>query len=142
MSRKYVCEVVVVSRTKHPKEVVCSIDQQQLIPKDAAKCLGFWWSWNLAAKMAVDEAMKKARRAFFLFGAFRGDLNPLSGRAIFETCVVPTLLYGCENWILMEDMLLQQDGCQSGRTHKLDEDMGCDFRQRTERDQVHVNTAL
>ena len=25
---------------------------------------------------------------------------------------------------------------------KLDEDMGCDFRQRTERDQVHVSTAL
>ena len=77
MPRQHVCEVVVVSRTKHPKEVVCSIDQQQLIPKDAAICLGFWWSWNLAAKMAVDEAMKKARHAFFLFGgmsAFRGDL--------------------------------------------------------------------
>lgn len=35
------CEVVVMSKTKHPKEVVCSIDQQQLIPKDAVKCLGF-----------------------------------------------------------------------------------------------------
>lgn len=43
---------------------------------DAAKCLGFWWSWNLAAKIAVDEAVKKARHAFFLFGrmvAFQGD---------------------------------------------------------------------
>ena len=86
------CEVVVMSKTKHPKEVVCRCDQQQLIPKDAAKCLGFWWSWNLAANTAVDEAVKKARHTFFLFGgmgAFQGELNPLSGRAIFETCVVP-----------------------------------------------------
>ena len=37
--------------------------------------------------------------------AFQGDLNPLSGRAIFETCVVPTLLYGRESWILTEDMI-------------------------------------
>ena len=101
-----------MSKTKHPKEVVCSID---LIPKDAAKCLGFWWSWNLAEKTAVDEAVKKARRAFFLFGGmgvFRGDLNPLSGRAIFATCVVPTLLYGCKNWILTEDMLLTLESFQ------------------------------
>ena len=104
-----------MSQTKHPKEVVGSIDQQQLIPKDAAKCLGFWWSWNLSAKTAVDDAVKKARRAFFLFGgmgAFQGDLNPLSGRAIFETCVVSSLLYGCENWILTEDMLLTLESFQ------------------------------
>ena len=37
--------------------------------------------------------------------AFQGDLNPLSGRAIFETCVVPTLLYGRESWILTEGMI-------------------------------------
>ena len=36
--------------------------------------------------------------------AFQGDLNPLSGRAIFEMCVVPTLLYGRESWILTDDM--------------------------------------
>ena len=37
--------------------------------------------------------------------AFQGDLNPLSGRAIFEMCVVPTLLYARESWILTEDMI-------------------------------------
>ena len=59
--------------------------------------------------------MKKARRAFFLFGgmgAFQGDQNLLSGKAIFEMCVVPTLLYGCENWILIEDMLLSLESFQ------------------------------
>lgn len=105
-----------MSKTKHPKEVVCSIDQQQLIPKDAVKCLGFCWSWNLAAKVAVDEAVMKARCAFFLYGgmgAFQGDLNPLSGRAIFETCVIPTLLYFCENWILTENMLMTLESFQA-----------------------------
>ena len=36
----------------------------------------------------------------------------------------------------------QQDGCQCGRSHKLDEDLGCDLRKRTKRDQVHVGTAV
>ena len=36
----------------------------------------------------------------------------------------------------------QQDGFGSGRSHKLDEDLGCDLRQRTESDQVYVGTAL
>jgi len=40
---------------------------------------------------------------FFLYeriGAFQGDLNPLSTRSIIETCTLPVLLSGCENWIL------------------------------------------
>ena len=56
----------------------------------------------------MDEAIKKARRAFFAFGAmggFQGKLNPISTRCIFETCVVPVLLYGCENWILTDSLL-------------------------------------
>ena len=36
----------------------------------------------------------------------------------------------------------QQDGCRSGGSHKLDEDLECDLRQRTKRNQVHVGTAL
>jgi len=41
-----------MSQTKHPKEVVGSIDQQQSVWDSGA------WSWNLAAKTAVDEAVK------------------------------------------------------------------------------------
>ena len=58
---------------------MCHCDQQQLIPKDAAKCLGFWWSWNLAANTAVDEAVKKARRTFFLFGGMHVFLDEACG---------------------------------------------------------------
>ena len=47
--------------------------------------------------------MHKARRAFFALGsigAFHSRLNSLTGHSLFETFVVPTMLYGCETWIL------------------------------------------
>ena len=46
-------------------------------------------AWDLSATKAVDEAIKKAKRAFFAYGAmgaFQGKLNPLSGKTIFNTC--------------------------------------------------------
>ena len=49
------------------------------------------------------ENISKARRAFFALGrlgAFQGDLNPLSSCSIFETCIIPALLYGSETWLL------------------------------------------
>ena len=54
----------------------------------------------------LEESIQKARRAFFLhgsIGAFQGDLSPLSTKSIIiETCVMPVLLYGCENWVVTE----------------------------------------
>ena len=38
-------------------------------------------------------------------GVFDGQLNPLSGRAIFEACVEPVLHYNCENWFLTKPLL-------------------------------------
>ena len=58
---------------------------------------------NLSAKDSVSTNITKARRAFFGLGstkAFHGDLNPLSSSNIFETCVLPVLLYGFETWLL------------------------------------------
>ena len=45
-------------------------------------------------------------------GAFQGKLNPLSGKTIFDTCVVPVLLYGSENWILTDSHLDQLEAFQ------------------------------
>ena len=93
------CEVLMVSSTKPSGEIPTAVlGNQALVPQHQAKCLGYWWSLDLSASIAVDEAIKKARRAFFAFGGFQGKLNPISTRCIFETCVVPVLLYGCENW--------------------------------------------
>ena len=57
-----------------------------------AKCLGYWWSGNLLTSKSIDENIQKARRAFFYFSVFQGDLSPLSTRSIIKTCVVPILL--------------------------------------------------
>lgn len=57
------------------------------------------------ATRSVEENVKKARSAFFKMGgigAFQGDLSPLSTKSVITTCVLPVLLYGCENWILSE----------------------------------------
>ena len=53
----------------------------------------------------MEECVHKARRAFFAlgaFGAFHSKLNLLTGRSLSETFVVPTMLYGCEIWILSD----------------------------------------
>ena len=70
---------------------------------------GFWWRWNLLASRCVEENIKKARRAFFSYGsigAFQGvQLNPLSATSVIESCIMPILLYGAENWIMTPEIL-------------------------------------
>ena len=76
----------------------------------------------LRSTKGVDRHIKKARRAFFAFGAmgaFHGQLNPISGRSIYESCVVPVLLFGCENWVLTDSMLHQLEGDFGRRILKL-----------------------
>ena len=56
------------------------------------------------ASRSVAENIGKAR-SFFLYGsigAFQGDLNPLSNKSIINTCVMPVLQSGCENWDYLE----------------------------------------
>ena len=86
----------------------------------AAKCLGVWWQYNLFASRAVHENVSKARKAFFALGnigAFHVSLNPLSGHSIFETCIVPILLYDCKAWLLDSSTIkvLESFQCDIGR---------------------------
>ena len=57
---------------------------------------------DLLAIRSIAENIKKARRAFFLYdnieAVFQGDLSPLTSRSVVESCVMPVLLFGCENW--------------------------------------------
>ncbi len=73
-----------------------------------AKCLGYLWSKSLSARAAVEENIAKAHRKFFALGSkgcYLGRSNPLSAKTIVETCVMPGLLYGAENWILGDPSL-------------------------------------
>ena len=67
------------------------------------------------ANRAVEEGIKKARRSFFHFGSigvFQGDLSPLSSRTVVESCVLPVLLYGSENWVLTEQLISRLEAFQ------------------------------
>ena len=49
-------------------------------------------------------------------GAFQGELSPLSSSSIFEACITPILLYGCETWLLDSTCLkaLESFQCEIG----------------------------
>ena len=83
--------------------------------KGIGKFLGFWWQRDLLATRSIAENIKKARRVFFLYGnigAFQGDLIPLSSHSVVESCVMPVLLFGCENWVMTSAMTEELESFQ------------------------------
>ena len=96
-------EIVKVSKSQNPGHAQLHILDSVVDTIPHAKCLGFHWSHSLSARHGVEENIAKARRQFFALGAsgcFLGHSNPLTSSAMVETCVMPTLLYGAENWSL------------------------------------------
>ena len=74
-----------------------------------ARCLGYLWNHDLSAKPSIEYI--KARKSFFAYGSmgvFQGDLSPLSGRSVVETCILP-ILYGTENWCLSQNSIQALD---------------------------------
>ena len=73
-----------------------SVAGHQVGTKQEAKCLGYWWKSNLGSAKSVEANIEKGMKAFFAagaIGAYQGTLNPLSSISLFNTCVVPTVLY-------------------------------------------------
>ena len=73
-----------------------------------AICLGYQWKQDLSSLSAIQNRIQKARKAYFQFGsiyAFQGKLSPVSCCSIVETCVLPILLYGVENWVLSPESI-------------------------------------
>ena len=94
------CEILVHSSGNSTPDITVHVGSHSLKPVTASRCLGTWWTSDLMPRKAIAENIAKARRAFFAYGsigAFHGDLNPLSARGIVEVCVMPFLLFGCEN---------------------------------------------
>ena len=95
-------EVVLFSRKLSQSDSAISLlnSTVQIIPE--AKCLGYLWNKPLSARPAVEHNIAKACRQFFALGStgcYLGQSNPLTARTVVETCVLPTLCYGAENWI-------------------------------------------
>ena len=56
------CEVLSVSASKPQSQAPAGIvGNQAFVAQQQVKCLGYWWSWDLSATKAVDQAIKKAR---------------------------------------------------------------------------------
>ena len=84
-----------------------NINNTQIETKKEAKYLGVWWTQDLSSHKLVEENISKARCAFFALGAidiFQGACNPLTALSIFNTFVLPILLYGCEVWSLNDPL--------------------------------------
>ena len=110
------CEVVMFSRGCSVDVPECVVDCSVLPAGDIGRCLGFWWKRDLLATRSVGENIKKARRAFFHYGsigAFQDDLSPLSSRSILDACVIPILLYGCENWLMTHALMEKVESFQA-----------------------------
>ena len=86
--------------------------------KKSARCLGTQWRNDLSARDSINTNIFKARRAFFGLGStgvFHGKLN--SSSSMFETCIIPVLLFGCKTWLLDTICLqaLERFQCEVGR---------------------------
>ena len=101
------CEVVVFN-----KSTIKTFDKNLVFEaysfpvKEEAKCLGYLWKQNLSSLPMIEDRIQKARKAFFQLGsvyAFQGSLSPVSASAIVQTCVLPILLYGVENWVMSSE---------------------------------------
>ena len=91
---------------------VCEIEGNLLPASGTAKCLGYLWNNDLSAKPSIENNILKARKFFFAYGSmglFQGDLSPLSGHSAVETCILPILLYGFENWCLSQNSVQMLD---------------------------------
>ena len=95
-------ELIQMSQTTS-KPIEIAIADHILTTKSSASCLGVKRRSDLSARDSVNTNILKARKAFFGLGStgvYHGKLNPLSSSSIFESFVLPVLLYGCETWML------------------------------------------
>jgi len=113
---------VLFSRSHNVTPPSCVVEGSVIPARDVAKCLGFWWRGDLLATTSVDKNIQKARGAFFHYGSigvFQGDICPLSSRSVLECCVLPVLLYGCENWIITEVLWQKLESFQAGLVKRI-----------------------
>ena len=106
------CEIVSFAQRNSVDDPLCEIEGKLLPAGGTAKCLGYLWNHNLSAKPSIEHNILKAKKSFFAYGSmglFKGDLSPLSGRSMVETCILSILLYSIENWCLTQNSIQMLD---------------------------------
>ena len=106
------CEILTAPKSTSSQNVV-RVGESSIPVRGSIKVLGTWLTSNLTSDIAVDDNIQKARRAFFALGSTGLFLNPLTVRDLCETCVFPVLLFGCENWILNNQLVEKLESFQS-----------------------------
>ena len=109
-------EPLEMSRGLQPSECTLSIGTNSVSSTATAKYLGTIWSHNMSPNLSIENNINKVRRAFFGLGSsgiFHGKQNPLTSSEVFEVCVLSVCLYGCENWLLTEPLLLTLEAFQA-----------------------------
>ena len=51
------------------------------------------------------ECGKEPSSFYGSIGVFQGDLIPLSSWSVMEVCVMSIVFYGCDSWIMSEELL-------------------------------------
>ena len=83
---------------------------------NSSRCLGVVWTHDLSPKQSILLNIKKARKAFFALGSlgvYQGKQSPLTSKEVYEVCIVPICLYGSENWLLTDQLLVPLESFQS-----------------------------
>ena len=103
--------------SNNPLTSSLKIDDVTSLPLEkSVKCLGVWWDNSTSSHACIKERIQKAHAAFFSngqLGVFQGFLNHLSSRSIVESCILPVLLYGSENWVLNCSLLQALESFQA-----------------------------
>lgn len=117
------CEIVSFKTgPSKPKEERITVGECSFPVVGNATCLGYLWKEDLSSTHAVQIRVQKARKAYFQFGsiyAFQSKLSPISCGSIVETCVLPILLYGVENWVLSPESIRTLESFQGEIAKKI-----------------------
>ena len=99
-----------------PSPTSMSLGDTIITSSSNTTCLGVSWSHDLSPVESIANNLDKARRAFFAQqsnGIAHGKQNPLTASEQFQVCVLPVCLYGAENWLLTEPMMIKLEQFQA-----------------------------
>ncbi len=89
---------------KPPSAPVCTISGNEILPSDSAKCLGHgYFLWKIHHR-----SDQESTGCLLLVWCYWCIPRQSQSSLRIESCVMPVLLYNCENWLLTKYALLDK----------------------------------